>query len=401
MENVNKTYYEILEVSMNASLEEIKQAYRKQAKKYHPDLNPNNKEAEQMMKLVNDAYEVLSDINKRKKYDDELNYKSSNSSNRETSNRETGNRENKKVYKDEYWFNSYWANHTTKDYRKTFGLKKEQLKVLLEKLVTSYANARNFEKKVTFKDRRNYVNNEVFHGHKLFDDCDNIVEYFKRFYSLDTLVYLEEHAYLEFLYVLYKLKKFNSDDIPTYLMRNRRTFAGIFLAFCLMSSMTNGVKDELVQPTEPTGVHTTVDDSDMDVIDGYCLYKIHKVVPGDSLSKLSADSNTSINHIKKVNNLISDDIQVNDKLKIPYYIDKDEVKYYTESIEIDPSTVSFTDIAKKYNTDETTLYALNIEAFDFDGEEYIILSDTILVPTFPTYAEVKELKRQDNYKKTS
>ena len=105
--------------------------------------------------------------------------------------------------------------------------------------------------------------------------------------------------------------------------------------------------------------------------------------------------------IKKVNNLRSDDIQVNDKLKIPYYIDKDEVKYYTESIEINPSTISFTDIAKEYNTDERTLYALNIEAFDFNGEEYIILSDTILVPTFPTYEEVKELKKQDNYKKTS
>ena len=391
MQNVNKTYYEILEVSMNASLEEIKQAYRKQAKKYHPDRNPNNKEAEEMMKLVNDAYEVLSDINKRKKYDDELNYKSSNSS----------NRENKKVYKDEYWFNSYWYNHTTKDNRKTYGLKKEELKVLLEKLVVSYVNARKFEKTVTFKDRRNYIINEVFQGHKLFDDCDNIEEYIKRFFSLDTLVYLEEHAYLEFLYAYYKLKKFSSDDIPTYLMRNRRTFAGIFLAFCLMSNMTNGVKDEVVQPTEPTGVHTTVDDSDMNMIDGYCLYKIHKVVPGDTLSKLSADSNTSIDHIKKVNNLRSDDIQVNDKLKIPYYIDKDEVKYYTESIEIDPSTVSFTDIAKEYNTDERTLYALNIEAFDFNGEEYIILSDTILVPTFPTYEEVKELKKQDNYKKTS
>ena len=391
MQNVNKTYYEILEVSMNASLEEIKQAYRKQAKKYHPDRNPNNKEAEEMMKLVNDAYEVLSDINKRKKYDDELNYKSSNSS----------NRENKKVYKDEHWFNSYWYNHTTKDNRKTYGLKKEELKVLLEKLVFSYVNARKFEKTVTFKDRRNYVINEVFHGHKLFDDCDNIEEYIKRFFSLDTLVYLEEHAYLEFLYAYYKLKKFSSDDIPTYLMRNRRTFAGIFLVFCLMSNMTNGVKDEVVQPTEPTGVHTTVDDSDMNLIDGYCLYKIHKVVPGDTLSKLSADSNTSIDHIKKVNNLRSDDIQVNDKLKIPYYIDKDEVKYYTESIEIDPSTVSFTDIAKEYNTDERTLYALNIEAFDFNGEEYIILSDTILVPTFPTYEEVNELKKQDNYKKTS
>src|SRR6266487_861405 len=65
-----RDYYDVLGLKRGASQKEIKQAYRKLARKHHPDVNPGDKTAESKFKEINEAYEVLGDPPKRKKYDE-------------------------------------------------------------------------------------------------------------------------------------------------------------------------------------------------------------------------------------------------------------------------------------------------------------------------------------------
>ena len=67
--STKRDYYEILGIEKSATPEQIKKAYRKKAIKYHPDKNPGDKEAEDNFKDAAEAYEVLSDDNKRARYD--------------------------------------------------------------------------------------------------------------------------------------------------------------------------------------------------------------------------------------------------------------------------------------------------------------------------------------------
>ena len=66
---MKRDYYEVLEVSKNATAEEIKKAYRKKAMEFHPDRNPGNHEAEEKFKEAAEAYDVLSTPEKKSRYD--------------------------------------------------------------------------------------------------------------------------------------------------------------------------------------------------------------------------------------------------------------------------------------------------------------------------------------------
>ncbi|MEB3340495.1 J domain-containing protein [Okeania sp.] len=69
-----RNYYQILDVSKDASVDEIKKAYRRLARQFHPDVNPGNKQAEEKFKDINEAYDILSDLDKREEYDKFIRY---------------------------------------------------------------------------------------------------------------------------------------------------------------------------------------------------------------------------------------------------------------------------------------------------------------------------------------
>lgn len=69
-----RNYYQILEISKDATMEEIKKSYRSLARQFHPDVNPGNKDAEEKFKDINEAYDILSDLEKRSQYDKFIRY---------------------------------------------------------------------------------------------------------------------------------------------------------------------------------------------------------------------------------------------------------------------------------------------------------------------------------------
>ena len=69
-----RNYYQILDISKDASVDEIKKAYRRLARQFHPDVNPGSKEAEEKFKDINEAYDILSDVEKRVEYDKFIRY---------------------------------------------------------------------------------------------------------------------------------------------------------------------------------------------------------------------------------------------------------------------------------------------------------------------------------------
>ncbi|OOM11698.1 chaperone protein DnaJ [Clostridium saccharobutylicum] len=93
-----KDYYKILNISKNATNDEIKKAFRSLAKKYHPDRNQDDKESLRKFQEVNEAYEVLSKEDSRKKYDQEI-FKENNK-NKEANKRNSQSNNDNKKYQD-------------------------------------------------------------------------------------------------------------------------------------------------------------------------------------------------------------------------------------------------------------------------------------------------------------
>ena len=163
-------YYEILEVSKNASKEIIEKAYKVLAKKYHPDVQKeeNRAEAEQKMKLLNEAYEILSDDTRKKQYDlqleEELKLEMQEELNRINSNRVEKQPNNNYKYEETKKSNNYsdyYENEqplTNKEIKK---IKKEEKRAQKEYLENNEKIYRNYLRSLGYKVKETYENNQV------------------------------------------------------------------------------------------------------------------------------------------------------------------------------------------------------------------------------------------------
>jgi hypothetical protein len=133
MNDFKKDYYRLLDIISSASADEVKLAYRKQVKKYHPDLHPNNPEYEDLIKEINEAYEVLGDKNERFAYDQYLLNKKAKqkeeakadnpiNKNKRTYTKTTTTYKEERVYVKGFIFIKYFAKH---DERETVNILRE------------------------------------------------------------------------------------------------------------------------------------------------------------------------------------------------------------------------------------------------------------------------------------
>lgn len=142
-------YYEILGVEKNAKASEIKLKYRKLAMKYHPDKNPNDKEAEEKFKKISEAYEVIGNEEKRKEYDKKLNKSFENKDFGKFENNKNQNND-KKSYSESFSFN---PNDLKNMFEKVFDVEKidknekEKIKNYKENMKNSFENFFNIKKK--------------------------------------------------------------------------------------------------------------------------------------------------------------------------------------------------------------------------------------------------------------
>lgn len=166
------------------------------------------------------------------------------------------------------------------------------------------------------------------------------------------------------------------------------------LIIVLTVAIVNSNKKEEIDNMYLAVEQVTDYDDSLNNEDQFMLNKVHIVVSGDTLSKLSRESNTTINAIKRENNLSTNDIYIGDIIKIPYYVDENDMQYYTKVVY--PGNRSVNEIAVDYLTDVDTIMRLNNEAIDKIDGEYTILSDTILVPVFLNQKELKNKKENQN-----
>lgn len=410
--------YKLLGVKRNASTTDIDKAFLNLAYSYNPELTVNatkSPKAQDMIKniygILEASYNVVNTAEKRVEYDEktreyllkrvkehqekakaraqkEEQEKARQEEQEKVRQEEQKRRENQSKKEKEQTppktesSNFEQKNHTTKSENRV-----QEPKTMSQSFKEAWQEVRSEEKSYPFTERHKNINKNI-HS-KYYPYRATLPQYIV--YGLKNGLL---HVSAELVYQLEKFRYITEDNIPKFIIRNRKSLCGIIVAGVLITSAVGKANDKIEPPVEPTPSTVTDSISNDDtqsptttIPDEVVLNRVHIIEDGDTLTKYSNESNTSIEQIMSVNGLEnSDKIMSGDRIIIPYTVSNEDLKYYVSSKEYS-SEIPLETFAALYETDVETLLQLNKEAIDkitlSTGETvYAPISNTLQVPTF-------------------
>ena len=272
-------------------------------------------------------------------------------------------------------------NHTTKSENKS-----QEPKKMSQSFKDAWQEIRSEEKTYPFTERHKNINKNIHREY--YPYRATFLQYMV--YGLKNGIL---HVSAELVYQLEKFRYITEDNVPKFVIRNRKSLCGIIAAGVLITSVVTKSNDPVTKPSveKPTTPVTdpviSEDDTVENISDKIVLNRVHVIEFGETLSEYSEDSNTTVEEIKRINNIKDENIiESGKKIVIPYIISKDDLKYYVSSKEYD-SNIPLETYAALYETDVETLLQLNKEAIDkvilSTGEiAYMPISNTLQVPSF-------------------
>lgn len=400
--------YKLLGVKRNASTTDIDKAFLNLAYSYNPELTVNatkSPKAQDMIKniygILEASYNVVNTAEKRVEYDEktreyllkrvkEHQEKAKARAQKEEQEKarqeEQKRRENQSKKGKEQTppktesSNFEQKNHTTKSENRG-----QEPKTMSQSFKEAWQEVRSEEKSYPFTERHKNINKNI-HS-KYYPYRATLPQYIV--YGLKNGLL---HVSAELVYQLEKFRYITEDNIPKFIIRNRKSLCGIVVAGVLITSAVGKANDKIEPPVEPKPSTVTDSISNDDtqsptIPDEVVLNRVHIIEDGDTLTKYSNESNTSIEQIMSVNGLEnSDKIMSGDRIIIPYTVSNEDLKYYVSSKEYS-SEISLETFAALYETDVETLLQLNKEAIDkvvlSTGQTaYMPISNTLQVPSF-------------------